>query len=83
MTNKNLERYNLTEAAQISIGATKPISVQKLYEETGWEPLIIRRRKHKLVLFSKMYNHLTPPYLSSIVPPLIGTEHGLCACTER
>ena len=59
------------EAARISTGATKLISVQKLCEETGWEPLILRRRKHKLVLFYKMYKHLTPPYLSSLVPPLI------------
>ena len=29
------------------------------------------KQKHKLVLFYKMYNHLTPPYLSSLVPPLI------------
>ena len=67
---QELEKIQL-EAARISTGATKLISVQKLYEETGWEPLEIRRKKHKLALFYKMYNHLTPPYLSSLVPPLI------------
>ena len=67
---QELEKIQL-EAARISTGATKFISIQKLYEETGWEPLETRRKKHKLVLFFKMYNHLTPPYLSSLVPPLI------------
>ena len=67
---QELEKIQL-EAARISTGATKLISIQKLYEETGWEPLETRRKKHKLVLFFKMYNHLTPPYLSSLVPPLI------------
>ena len=38
---------------------------------TDWETLDARRNKHKLVLFYKMYNDLTPPYLSSLVPPLV------------
>ena len=67
---QELEKIQL-EAARISTGATKLISIQKLYDETGWEPLETRRKKHKLVLYYKMYNHLTPPYLSSLVPPLI------------
>ena len=42
--------------------------MQKLYNEIGWETLDVRRRKHKLVLFYKMYNDIAPSYLSSLVP---------------
>ena len=65
-----LEKFQL-EAARIATGATKLVSVQKLYDETGWETLEIRRRKHRLVLFYKMYNNISPLYLSSLVPPLV------------
>ena len=47
-----LEKIQL-EAARIATGATKLVSVQKLYDETGWETLENRRRKHRLVLFLK------------------------------
>ena len=30
-----------------------------------------RRKKHKLVLFYKMYNNISPLYLSSLVPALV------------
>jgi hypothetical protein len=39
-----------TEAARIATGGTKLTSIQKLYEETGWEKLLERREKHKLIL---------------------------------
>ena len=42
--------------------------MQKLYDEIGWETLDVRRRKHNLVLFYKMYNDMAPSYLSSLVP---------------
>ena len=59
------------EAARISKGATKLVLVANRYIETDWETLDARRNKHKLVLFYKMFNDLTPPYLSSLVPPLV------------
>ena len=62
------------EAARIAIGATKLISISNLMKETGWESLQERRRKHKLVLFYKMKNNLTPEYLSSLVPPSVSSE---------
>ena len=34
----------------------------------GWETRKKRRINHKLILFYKMYNNLTPDYLSSLVP---------------
>lgn len=58
------------EAARIVTGATKLISIQKLLEEVGWETLSNRRAKHKLTLFYKMTNNLTPSYLSDLCPPM-------------
>jgi hypothetical protein len=34
-----------SEAARIVTGGTKWTSIQKLYEETGWEKLLERREK--------------------------------------
>ena len=69
--NKNELEFIQLEAARISTGTAKLVSVANLYIETGWETLDARRNKHKLVLFYKMFNDLTPLYLSSLVPPLV------------
>ncbi len=66
-----LEKIQL-EAARIVTGATKLVSLDLLYKETGWEKLSTRRRKHKLVTFYKMYNNMSPAYLSSLVPTAVG-----------
>ena len=44
------------EAIRIVTGGTKLTSINKLYDETGWEKLADRRTSHKLVLFHKMVN---------------------------
>ena len=44
------------------------ILIHSLYNEIGWETLEKRRNNHKLILFYKIYNNLTPDYLSSLVP---------------
>ena len=46
----------------------KLISVNNLYNETGWEPLEQRYKHHIATLFFKMTNNLSLPYLSSLVP---------------
>ncbi|XP_053396163.1 uncharacterized protein LOC128556153 [Mercenaria mercenaria] len=56
------------EAARIVTGATKLCNIQKLLFDLGWEPLTERRKKHRLVLFYKMVNGLSPAYLSSLIP---------------
>ena len=61
------------EAARIVTGATKLASIENLLLETGWETLESRRKKHKLILFYKMQNNLSPNYLSSLVPPTVGS----------
>ena len=42
-----LEKIQI-EAAQITTGATKLVSLETTYQETGWEPLEKRRYKHNL-----------------------------------
>ena len=66
----NLEKIQ-NEAARISTGCTKLVSLRDLYKETGWDTLDTRRKNHKLMLFYKMSNNLTPSYLSSLVPALV------------
>ena len=59
------------EAARTITGATKLCSIDKLFADLGWESLQSRRNKHKLVIFYKILNGLSPSYLSDLVPPLI------------
>lgn len=61
------------EAARIVTGATRLVSINSLFIETGWESLSSRRKKHKLLLFYKMKNNLSPDYLSVLVPPTVGS----------
>ena len=56
------------EAARIVTGCTKLVAIADLYEETGWETLSERRRKHKLI------NGHSPNYLNSLVPPTVGNS---------
>ena len=56
-----------TEAARIATGTTKLVSLTALYREICWETLQQRRYNHKLTLFYKMLNNITPLYLSSLV----------------
>ena len=58
---------------QVSTGATKLISINNLYKEICWDKLQKRRDDHKLTLFYKMYNNLTPNYLSSLIPQQVET----------
>ena len=59
------------EAARIITGGTKLCSHDKLLSDLGWDTLQERRTKHKLVIFYKILNNLTPPYLQDFVPPLV------------
>ena len=62
------------EAARIVTGATKLVSINVLLSETGCETLAARRKKkHKLHLFFKMVNALSPEYLVSLVPPTVSS----------
>ena len=67
----DLEKLQI-EMGRIVVGATKLISIDKLYQETGWEKLSARRYKHKLIKFFQMYHRLTPLYLQDMVPSRVG-----------
>ena len=59
------------EAARIITGDTELCSHDKLHPDLGWDSLQERRTKHKLVIFYKILNNLTPPYLQDFVPPFV------------
>ena len=45
----SIEKIQL-EAAMIATGTTRPVSVELLYKETGWEPLRNRQAQNVSVL---------------------------------
>ena len=67
---QELEKIQI-EAARIATGATKLVSIAALYRETRWDSVDERRRKHKLTLFFKIANALSPLYMSSLVPQTV------------
>ena len=66
-----LEKIQL-EAGRIVSGTTKLVEINKLYAELGWIKPSDRRSLHKLFLFFKMENGLTPQYLSDLIPARFG-----------
>jgi hypothetical protein len=63
---QELESVQL-EAIRIVTGATKLTSHAQLYKESGWDTLVERRKKHKLIQCHKMLNGLAPPYLENLL----------------
>ena len=60
-----------TEAGRIITGATKLCSIEKMFSDLGWESLQSRRDKHKLIIFYKIMNGLSPDYLRDLIPPTV------------
>lgn len=65
------------EAARIVTGATKLCNIDKMYNELKWETLATRRKKHKLVLFFKMKNNISPQFLTNLIPGQTQTRYSL------
>ena len=59
------------EAGKIVTGAMKGTSSQRLMCELVWEELKTRRAIHKLTLYFKIVNNLTPQYLRDFLPPRV------------
>ena len=57
------------EFARVVTGAMKGTGHQRQLEELAWESLKTRRSVHKLVLFFKIVNNLTPSFLSDLLTP--------------
>jgi hypothetical protein len=56
------------EAAKIVTGAIKGTSKHHLMQEVGWESMSTRRKIHKLILYCKIINNLSPTYLKELLP---------------
>ena len=56
------------DAARIVTGATARCPTGPLMDDVAWPRLATRRRAHKLTMFHKMVNGLSPPYLSQLLP---------------
>ena len=76
-----LEKVQI-EAARISTGATKFIFINNLYKEISWNKLQKRRDDHKLTLFYKIYNNLTPNYLFLLIPQQVEKILGMHKTSE-
>ena len=56
------------QAALAVTGTWKGTSLNKIYDELGWEPLTDRRWFRRLAQFFKIYNGYTPDYLKYCLP---------------
>ena len=64
-----LENLHL-DALRTIIGTVRGTSHNLIYQESGFCSLRERRKRHKLILFYKIMNNLTPPFLTNLLPPL-------------
>ena len=62
-----LERTQYQAALAIT-GAWQGTNRDKVYEELGWESLDSRRQCHRLIMFYKIVNNMTPEYLKAPIP---------------
>lgn len=60
------------DAARTCTGALLSTNRESLFQELGWNTLTDRRKNHKLILYYKMVNGLTPPYLQELLPTRVG-----------
>jgi hypothetical protein len=60
------------EAALVCTGAYKHTKTKNLMSELGWDTLAVRRELQRTCMMYKIQNNLSPPYLSSACPPLVG-----------
>ena len=67
---ESLEQIQL-DALRTIIGTVRGTSHDKIYRESGFVPLKIRRDRHKLILFFKFVNGLLPNHISCKFPQLV------------
>ena len=71
---ESLEKCQL-RAARIVTGAKRGTSHEKLYEETKWTKLKVRREQYKLCFTYKVVNNVTPEYLVEILPNVVNKQY--------
>jgi hypothetical protein len=57
------------ESARVVTGAMRGTSRSRLSDELAWEDMNTRRSMHKLVLYYKIVNNLTPSFFFRLVTP--------------
>ena len=67
---ENLEQIQL-DALRTIVGTVRGTSHEKIYKESGFVPLKLRRDRHKLIMFFKFVNNLLPPHISCKFPQLV------------
>ena len=73
---KDADKLELLQhrAGRIVSGAIRGTPTVNMYRELGWEPLHLRRERHKLILYYKIVHGLTPSFLTDLLPPSVGTR---------
>ena len=66
---KRLENVQ-RQAALTCTGAYKHTKHEKLLEELGWPPLMMRRKHHRMNVMYKIQTGMAPPYLTNACPQL-------------
>ena len=66
------QQCNEIEKIQLMLDVTKLVEIDKLYKKLRWLKLSERRDLHKLFMFFKMNNGLSPLYLSILLPLHVG-----------
>ena len=70
LQSEQLEQVQL-EALRTITGTVKGTSHERLYNESGFVPLKVRRDRHKLILYSKFVNNMLPNHISQRFPNLV------------
>ena len=65
------------ESVRVVTGAMRGTSRSRLSDELAWEDMNMRRSMHKLVLYYKIVNNLTPSFLSDLLPQTVQQRSGL------
>ena len=78
---ERIERIQYQAALAVT-GAWKGTSLNKIYDELGWETLTDRRWFRRLVQLYKIRNGLTPDYLKIPLPATRGNRYGTRSVNE-
>ena len=68
---RSLEKLQ-NEAAGIVTGLTRPVSLERLYNECNWDSLALRRYNQKLKFMYKATYGMVPSYIVDLIPQLVG-----------
>ena len=76
---EKLESVQYSAALAVT-NAWKGTSLDKFYEELGWESLNLRRWSRRLILFCKIMNYLTPDCTRHPIPSIRDLSYNFSQC---